>query len=193
MGHTRELSTMTHLVIWMKGRPKKPVSVKCSWIHPSLVPKHYQPSMGLMGLCYAKKIKHIIGEKRWTIMKKEPNLIEMYVPATSQPYTETTPRKTIGRSTSAKAKTESEQAETQLKDQLKKQPKKNRNLKLSNPGGRNAKLKERQNRLRNPNPKNKVGGKNWQKNKNKRRQKRNKWKLKLQRLQLLLLRQNKER
>merc|ERR1719483_843231 len=55
--HTKELSTMNHLVIWMKGRPKKPVSVKCSWIHPSLVPKHYQPSMDLMGLCYAKKDK----------------------------------------------------------------------------------------------------------------------------------------
>ena len=85
-------------------------------------------------------------------MKKEPNLNEMYVPATSQPYTEKTLRKTIGRPTSAKAKTESEQAETQLKDQLKKQPKKNRNLKLSNPGGRNVKLKERPNRFRNPNP-----------------------------------------
>ena len=85
-------------------------------------------------------------------MKKEPNLNEMYVPATSQPYTEKTLRKTIGRPTNAKAKTESEQAETQLKDQLKKQPKKNRNLKLSNPGGRNAKLKERPNRIRNPNP-----------------------------------------
>ena len=102
-------------------------------------------------------------------MKKDPNSIEMYVPATSQPYTEKTPRKTIGRSTSAKAKTESEQAETQLKDQLKKQPKKNRNLKLSNPGGRNAMLKERPNRFRNPNPENKVGGRNWQKKTNKRR------------------------
>merc|ERR1711935_262278 len=101
-------------------------------------------------------------------------------------------RKTIGRSTSAKEKTESEQAETQLKDQLKKQPKKSRNLKLSNPGGRNAMLKEQQNNLRNPNPKNKVGGKNWQKKINKRKKKRNKRKLMLQRLQLLLLRQNKE-
>ena len=26
--HTRELSTMTHLVIWMKGKQKKPVSGK---------------------------------------------------------------------------------------------------------------------------------------------------------------------
>ena len=83
------------------------------------------------------------------VMKKEPNLNEMYVPATSQPYTEKTLRKTIGRPTSAKAKTESEQAETQLKNQLKKQPKKK---KLSNPGGRNVKLKERPNRFQNPNP-----------------------------------------
>merc|ERR1712037_849444 len=143
------LSTMIHLVIWMKGRQKKPVSVECSWIHPSLVPKHYQPLMDLMGLCYAKKIKNILGEKRWTIMKKEPNLNEMYVPETSQPYTEKTLRKTTGRPTSAKAKTESEQAETQLKNQLKKQPKKK---KLSNPGGRNVKLKERPNKIRNPNP-----------------------------------------
>ena len=82
-------------------------------------------------------------------MKKEPNLNEMYVPATSQPYTEKIPRKTIGQPTSAKAKTEREQAETQLKNQLKKQPKKK---KLSNPGGRNAKLKERPNRIRNLNP-----------------------------------------
>ena len=82
-------------------------------------------------------------------MKKEPNLNEMYVPETSQPYTEKTLRKTIGQPTSAKAKTESEQAETQLKNRLKKQPKKK---KLSNPGGRNAKLKERPNKIWNPNP-----------------------------------------
>lgn len=41
-----------------------PISVKCSWIHPSLALKLYPPLMDSRELSFAK-IKNTIGERRW--------------------------------------------------------------------------------------------------------------------------------